>query len=82
MSGTIFFICLTSAISAQQACVSERQISRIVRSIRDSRFPNIHIFICVYTSRIRIRVHPRFADQNNIRSSQVHTWEYLVLLGL
>ena len=33
-----------------EACVSERQISRIVRTIRDSRFPNF--FVC--TPRIRV----------------------------
>ena len=40
-----------------EACVSERQISRIVRTIRDSRFPKIHIlFVCTPP---RIRVYPR-----------------------
>ena len=62
----------------------ERQISRIVWTIRNSRFPNIHtLFVCtppafVCTPEIRwVEQHPEFV----LVSSQVHTWEYLVLPG-
>ena len=62
----------------------ERQISRIVWTIRNSRFPNIHtLFVCtppafVCTPEIRwVEQHPEFV----LLSSQVHTWEYLVLPG-
>ena len=49
-----------------EASVSERQVSRIVWTIRNSRFPNIHICLCVHSP--HWCVHPRFAEQNNIWS--------------
>ena len=42
------------------------QVSRIVWTIRNSRFPNIHICLCVHSP--HWCVHPRFAEQNNIWS--------------
>ena len=49
-----------------EASVSERQVSRIVWTIRNSRFHNIHVlFVCTLPHWC---VHPRFAEQNNIWS--------------
>ena len=50
------------------ACVSERQISRIFRTIRNFRLPEV-----------------RWSEQHSefvLLSSQVNTWQYLVLPGL
>ena len=62
-----------------EASVSERQISRIVWTVRNSRFPNIHILFGCTPLAFVCTPEIRWAEQDPefvLLSSQVHTWEW------